>query len=272
MAELLNSRKNKLITKLLEGRRGKGEWGELLFPEGIRLCEEVMRADLRVEACFFAASLGENLARTFGDAETKYYVVSDDLFKQISETKTPQGILLVCEKPKAFSFRDVEEQAFSMVVLESVQDPGNVGTILRTAYALGFRAAVLTGMTADPWQGKVLRAAMGAAFHLPLLVEKDRSQVIRWSKEYNIAVLASALDGLPIRAYKPEQKVGLWVGNEGRGLSEAALAAATVKLTIPMPGGAESLNASTAAAIMMYELQQNRLDSTSEGHSEPSKN
>ncbi len=263
MSEFVSSRRNQWVKQLLDAQRGKGDWAEFCFPEGVKLCEEARRADLKIEAVFSAVSLGWDVPEQYGDESTKRFVLSAELFSQISATKSPQGLLLVCAKPQWGEMSDLiltsrreSRDHLSILVLESVQDPGNVGTMLRSSYALGFDACVLCGTSADPYQSKALRAAMGAAFHLPLYVQKESSKIIEWCQSQGISVVAAALNGVSLPDYKRDVRASLWIGNEGRGLSAEVLEQATTRLTIPMPGGAESLNAASAAAILMYRLQE----------------
>ena len=142
-----------------------------------------------------------------------------------------------------------------LVLLEAVQDPGNVGTILRTMDAAGFTGAVLAPGCADPYAPKALRATMGSIFRIPTMQVEDAAQAAAVLAGEGYAVIAAALDGEDFftRAPLPD-KVCLIIGNEGAGITKETLAAATHRYRLPMQGGAESLNAAAAAAIMIYEI------------------
>ena len=140
-------------------------------------------------------------------------------------------------------------------MLENLQDPGNVGTILRTADAAGFTGCVLAGDSADPFAPKALRATMGSVFRVPLARVQSGPEAAEVLKARGYGVVAALLEGEPFYQRQPlPPKVCLLIGNEGSGLSPALAAAATYRYALPMRGGAESLNAAVAAAVMMYEI------------------
>ena len=169
------------------------------------------------------------------------------------DTKTPQGVCASFTMPRRTS---LPTGARRLVALDGVQDPGNLGTIWRTADAAGFDALLLGAGCADPWSPKVQRASMGSGFRvaavsgeMPLLLSRAQANGFR--------VVVSALDGAPLYARtqpKAGEKLVLVIGNEARGVSPEVQRMADVKLKIPMRGGAESLNAAVAAGILMYEL------------------
>ncbi|HPR79524.1 MAG TPA: RNA methyltransferase, partial [Candidatus Limiplasma sp.] len=142
-----------------------------------------------------------------------------------------------------------------VILLENVQDPGNVGTILRTADASGFQTCILTPGCADPFSPKALRATMGSVFRVPCVQSDDAAQTVLTLKTAGYAVLASVLDGEDFyNRPKLPQKVCVIIGNEGAGITPQTVAEATHRFRLPMRGGAESLNAAVAAAILMYEI------------------
>jgi tRNA G18 (ribose-2'-O)-methylase SpoU len=142
-----------------------------------------------------------------------------------------------------------------LVLMEAVQDPGNVGAILRTMDAAGFNGAILTPGCADPYAPKALRATMGAIFRIPTLQAESAVQAVETLKMEGYAVVAAELGGADFFERKPlGNKVCLIIGNEGAGITKETLAAATHRYRLPMKGGAESLNAAAAAAIMIYEI------------------
>lgn len=178
------------------------------------------------------------------------YLLPERAFLQISDTKTPQGIAALCRLPP---FAGVTRLGQRIVALNAVQDPGNVGTVLRSADAAGFTGALLDEGCADPFSPKALRASMGSALRVPLCVLPSIGEGLRALAGYDI--IAGALDGSPFYSRpRTGERICLLIGNEGAGLSEEALALATMRLRLPMRGGAESLNAAVAAAVMMYDF------------------
>lgn len=197
-------------------------------------------------------------------------VLTQEIFAKISDTQTPQGVLCVAQMP-SYTESDLlhgagSEQADGagtaapfLVLLENLQDPGNVGTIFRTAEAAGVTGIVMSSDTADLFNPKTVRATMSAVFRMPFLYTDDLTGVIGRLKAGGIEVYAAHLDAQnAYDEYTYLEGCAFLIGNEGNGLTEAAAAAASKKLLIPMHGGIESLNASVAAGILMYEASRQR--------------
>ena len=177
-------------------------------------------------------------------------VVSAQVMQAISEQKTPQGIactVAIPAQPQAVSGRLI-------VAMDGVQDPGNVGTILRTADAAGFDGALLSSACADLFGSKTLRATMGSVFRVPVMRVNDLPAALEELKARGYAVVATELGGEDFYTHCPHENAVLVIGSEGRGVSPEVRAAATHHLALPMRGGAESLNAAVAAGIMIYEM------------------
>lgn len=169
----------------------------------------------------------------------------------VCDTKTPQGIAAVVRMTTG------AVPSGRIVAMDGVQDPGNVGTIIRTADAAGFDGIIVTDKCADVFSPKVLRSTMGSIFRMPILTTDDLPALLRQMKEeQSCAVISSQLDGEPFYARTgiDDGNFCLVIGSEGNGVSPAVQAEATHRLKLPMRGGAESLNAAVAAGIMMYEL------------------
>lgn len=180
-------------------------------------------------------------------------VVSDSLFRSIAEVESPSGIAAEIAVPMQPA--DLR-QAPSALFLEGIQDAGNVGTILRSAAAFGIRHAVLGPGCADAWSPKVLRAGMGAHFSMALAQSADLAQAIA---AFGGGVACTVpRGGVAIAQADLSGRVGWIFGAEGQGVSEALAARANLKVSIPMPGGAESLNVAAAAAICIYEWSRRR--------------
>lgn len=180
--------------------------------------------------------------------------LDDSLVAHVSPVDTPTGILAVADIPPA---APAPAAGASLVVLDGVQDPGNLGTILRTAAAAGVEDVVLTGGCAQPWSPRTLRAGMGAHFHLRIHECTDLAGLLA---AYPGAVLATALDARAKSLYETDLRgpVAWLFGAEGQGLSEAAKALATGTVLIPMAAGIESLNVAAAAAVCLFEQRRQR--------------
>ena len=177
-------------------------------------------------------------------------LVTAAIMQAISEQKTPQGVcctVRIPEEPESIGGRLI-------VAMDGVQDPGNVGTILRTADAAGFDGAILSDACADLYSAKTLRATMGSVFRVPVQRTDDLPGALEKLKGQGYAVVATELGGADFYTHCPHEKAVLVIGSEGRGVSQAVSTAATHHLALPMRGGAESLNAAVAAGIMIYEM------------------
>ncbi|EMS71507.1 TrmH family RNA methyltransferase [Ruminiclostridium cellobioparum] len=237
---------------------------EMYFVEGIRFVSDAVDNGQVIIKAVISDRLeslngGELLISKLSEVCSDIYNVPDKLFKEISDTQSPQGVLAVLKKRTA-GIGEALRQGKSVVVLDSLQDPGNVGTIIRTADAAGVSAVLMTRGCVDVYSPKVLRSTMGSVFHLPIIEDLDIINTIQLLKSSGYKVIASHLHGQ--NNYYDEDltcKSAIIVGNEANGISEETAALSDKLVRIPMPGKAESLNASVAASIMIYELvRQNR--------------
>lgn len=252
--ERITSAKNPVVRELksLSTRKGREATGRFLVEGEVMLCEalrcgltirDVLADEARVA---FAEGLAARGARAFA--------VPRSLLESVCETKTPQGVCASFDVPAPLPLSDAPDR---IVALDGVQDPGNVGTIWRTADAAGFQGLLFGGGCADPLSPKVQRAAMGSGFRLPYMLSDDLPAALAALRERGWSVIASDLRGTDFyRRPDPGKRFALVIGNEARGISEAARDAATMRVKLPMRGGAESLNAAVAAGIMMYELMR----------------
>lgn len=191
--------------------------------------------------------------------ELEYEVVSDDVFAKMSDTKTPQGILCVVEQ---FSYVLPEVLASAnglWMILEDIQDPGNLGTILRTGEGAGINGVIMTGNTVDIYNPKTIRATMGSIYRVPFIYVESIQLAIAYMKEKGIKIYAAHLKGKDFYdCYDFKEKTAFLIGNEGNGLKEETAKLADAYLKIPMDGQVESLNAGVAAAVLMYEAKRQR--------------
>ena len=182
--------------------------------------------------------------------ETPMTVLSDALFRAISPVKTPTGVIALIAIPAQQVFAERKEDRF-FVLLEAMQDPGNLGSILRSAAAAGASNIYLSEGCADAWSPKVLRAAMGAHFLIEIHEQSDLANVAR---DFNGKVIATSLNAKnSLYRTRLVGPVAFVFGNEGMGISDALLQATSDHIVIPMPGGTESLNAAAAAAVCFFE-------------------
>lgn len=186
----------------------------------------------------------------------KYQIVSDQVFKKISDTVTPQGIVAVV-KQKSYSIDYIIEkrnkEKSCIVVLDRLQDPGNMGTIVRTGEAAGISGIIMSKDSADIYNPKVIRSTMGSIFRVPFAIVDDLAAAVDTLKDNGITTYAAHLKGELYNSGSLTKDCTLLIGNEARGLSEEISAKADKLIKIPMHGKVESLNAAIATAILMYE-------------------
>lgn len=245
--ELISSVRNPrvLTWKSLADRKGR-EKADSFLVEGARMVQEALSSDFTV----LAVLLREDFIPSFSIPDTvPVYTLSGHVFSAVSDTRTPQGIAAVLSR------RLHPAKGTKLVALDAVQDPGNVGTIIRTADAAGFDGVILSSECADVFSPKVLRSTMGSIFRMGFSFPPSLPEALRHCREEGFSVISSQLDGDPFyERTDVSPSFVLVVGNEGSGISEAVRAESTHHLKLPMRGGAESLNAAVAAGIMMYDL------------------
>lgn len=242
MTDRITSRQNPLIKRLAGLASGNisPRGGEYIC-DGFKLLHDALRSGI-TPLCVLAAE-GATLPPL--PASTRLVTAPGALIEAVSPSDSPQGVVFTCATPEPVVAVDPNGR---YLLLDRIQDPRNVGAMLRTAEALGASAAWLVSGSADPFGPKAVRAGMGAVFRLPV-----KFVTIADVADAGLPVFAAAAGGEDVRAASPGPCV-LAVGNEGAGLSPELFASADRTVSIPMPGGAESLNAAVAAAILMWEL------------------
>ena len=246
----------------LHRRRGRERRG-LALAEGIRLVEEVVAAGVPVRGAAISPALegtprGKALKATLAGAGVPLTEVTAAELDDLADTAQPQGVVAVIEAP-SWTLGDLTVAPGSVfLVLDSVQDPGNVGTMVRTAHALGAAGLVALPGTAELTNPKVVRGSMGSLFHLRA-VEATSRDFLDWASTKGVEVWTTAADGAPLKrsssgARLRRPPVALVLGNEGAGTGAVVEAAARRRIAIPLASGAESLNVAVAAGILLHEV------------------
>ncbi|PLT31207.1 TrmH family RNA methyltransferase [Peribacillus deserti] len=235
----------KLLTKKDRDKTGK------FLIEGFHLVEEALKETNLVTEVIVQENVELPIGFQLNDIEVIY--VSKDVMKSISDTEAPQGIAAVCEQP-SYQVEDFSGKQF--LLADAVQDPGNLGTMIRTADAAGMDAVVLGEGSADLFNPKVIRSTQGSLFHIPVL-KADLTHFIAQLKEQGIPVYGTSLEHAdPFEEAEKQDKFALLVGNEGKGVDKQLLAATDKNLFIPIFGRSESLNVAVAAGILLYHLKK----------------
>lgn len=233
--------------------------------EGVRIVEEAIRSGLRFRAVFFnesAGNLAERLLPQIG-AHTETLLLPDRLFDGAVPSETPQGVAALV-RLKSFTLEEITERLHvgPIVVVSGLQDPGNLGTILRSAEAFGSAGAVLGEGTVSPFNAKVIRASAGSVFRLPLIVAKAAGGLESISAKLRALrvrmIATSSHNGTPLDQAKLTAPCAIFVGSEGAGLPRALMAQLDETVAIPHSEHVESLNAGVAGSIMLYESARQR--------------
>jgi TrmH family RNA methyltransferase len=259
-SETITSRKNpqiQQIKKLLSSSSLRQKEGVFVV-EGVRLVEEAVSSGWVLREILITDEVngrGRYLFEKTSKPDCNRYVVSGAVMADISDTETPQGIVAVVEQRKL----PLPEKLDFILILDAIRDPGNVGTILRTASAAGVNVVLIAPETSDPFSPKVLRAGMGAQLKLPVWVGDWPTLSLLIKKIAGIrTLLADIGEGAVFWEASLKDAVALIVSNEATGPSPNARSLADGVITIPMPGKSESLNAAIAASIMIYEVLRQR--------------
>jgi TrmH family RNA methyltransferase len=253
----LSKTRSSLLQRL---RRRKQRHREGCFiVEGVRSCRAAIFANTRIRFAVISPRLAEldsdgALIERLGRARVEVAEVNDKELEGLAETVTPQGILMVCEEPKA-GFDELGDGAHGLLVADAVQDPGNLGGMIRTAAALGLSGLIALDGTVDPWNAKVVRGSAGASFRLPV-VQTSCSDALAWLAAGAVRLLVAETDGDNIATVDKTPPWAVAIGNEGAGLRRELRAAAAATVAVPLQPHSDSLNAGVAAAILCYELKR----------------
>lgn len=265
---MITSTSNQQIKNIIKLQKSsKSRWEQQVFlVEGIRMFREIPEPML-VKA-YVTEEWAEQLPASWEEG-WQYEIVSSGVLKEISDTRTPQGVLAVVRQQSYQreallggssepAERTEKKGPPCVLVLEQLQDPGNLGTIFRTAEGAGVTGIMMSRDTVDIYNSKVVRATMGTIFRMPFRYEESISEGVDWLKAQGIPCYAAHLDGTCLYEYDFRGPCCFFIGNEGNGLTEKLAAQADRFIRIPMEGKVESLNAATAAAILMYEALRQR--------------
>jgi TrmH family RNA methyltransferase len=261
MSEMITSRKNRKIIDAhsLCDKKARDKSG-LFAVEGIKLLKELISEKVELCEVYFTESAKRRFSDLFDQTEKlcPVYEVTDEVYEKLSFEKTPEGIFAVAKKTKIFKNAAETAGDGGFVILDGVQNPSNVGTVIRTASALGVSRILLGRGCADVFGPKALRAAMGTVFKVNICVCDDICLEMKKLKENGMRIFGAALekDSVDIREITFEKNDCMVLGNEGQGISEEVLSLCDKKIIIPMMQNTESLNAAAAASVLIWEKQK----------------
>lgn len=244
----------KKTQKLLK-KKYRDETG-LYMLEGIKPLEDALRMGVKIKSVFLREGTGSRP----GFEESDVIVLNNELFKKLSDTESSQGVIAVAEKYRydSGSFTDAVNGG-NVLIMDRLQDPGNIGTIIRTAEAAGYKGIVMMRGSGDVYSPKVVRAAAGSLFRVPVINLDTASEAAALMKNMGKKIVVTCFD-TDISCFDADltSDVAVVIGNEGSGVSEEFINSADLKVKIPMEGSIESLNAAVAAGILMYRSLKNR--------------
>lgn len=242
----------------LKSRAGREKHGSFVV-EGVRVVEELAASGIDLKFVAVSPTLEDSRRgqALLESVSTRADVrrVSDAQLRALAETETPQGVLAVARIPQR-RLAQVQPAARSLVLLlDAIQDPGNLGTLVRSADAFAADCVIGLPGTVDYWNSKVVRSAAGAAFRVPL-INAAADEVWQWLDTQGFTVCGADMNGVNVEDFAVPERVALVAGNEGSGLRKETRAHVAQLVSIPMPGRAESLNVGVAAGILLYELSK----------------
>jgi len=257
--EKISSRDNQRLVNARKVRDGRGD-GQI-FIEGKRLVTEALRSGIEIEECHFKSEFDdEDLLYAVADRAKNTFELSTKLFDSIADTKSPQGIILIAKRPVSDAGAIESKLGTGLPIvlfLKEINNPSNLGAILRTGQAAGVAGVIVSTGSADVYSAKAIRAAMGASFRLPVWEGVTFDAALDWARERGLATVAADISGGTSYADADWRKPSLLIfGSEAHGLSVEELASVDQKILIPMADGVESLNLAVSAGIILFEARR----------------
>ena len=258
----ITSKDNETIKhiKKLKEKKYRDEYNEFII-EGIKMIEEALIEKARIksiiicEDCKNQGNIPNDLMYEIAKCNCIY--VTEKIFRTITDVSNPQGIMAIIEKNN--KEEDIDYKASNFLILDNIQDPGNMGTILRTADSLNIKQVIISKGSSDVFSPKVVRSTMGAIFRISIIESEDLVKTIKDLKKHKINIVVTSLDTNKSMYNIDYNKSAIVIGNEANGVSKEIQDLADNKVKIPMIGKTESLNASVATAIILYEAMRNKL-------------
>lgn len=261
---MINSTSNKQVKRVINLRdKAKAHREEGLYvAEGLRMCREYKPDD--VEILYITENFGKQEENKKWLRGFKFEFVTDEVMHYMADTKTPQGVLAVAKQKKC-TLEDILKKTKTqklLMILENIQDPGNLGTIIRAGEGAGITGVVMSSDTADIYNPKVIRSTMGSVLRVPFVYASDLKEACEQMKKAGISLYAAHLKGM--HNYDQEdytKDTGFLIGNEAKGLTDEMAAVADTYIKIPRAGQVESLNAAVASSVLMFEAARQRRNS-----------
>ena len=256
---MITSRQHPIVKEFRELARGGGD---LILLDGWHLLHEAAAAEIAVEKiaiCGPPSNAEQQVVDRLRRHGAQIVDVSGTVLNALSPVNSPTGVVASARRPAVAKSEILKPAPALVLAAAGLQDPGNAGAIIRSAAAAGATGVVLDEASADPWSWKALRASMGSAFHVPVLRTRMLGNLIREWRDAGVRIVATVpRTGKPMHDFDFTKPMALLLGGEGGGLPEEMASAADARVSIPMRGGIDSLNAAVAAAVLLYEAQRQR--------------
>ena len=263
--ERISSKDNKLIKHLrkLKEKKYRDEYGEYVI-EGIKLIKEAIQENVEIKDIIVCDGCNTELIEShlkYEMAKFDFKYVPENIFKIITDVENPQGVLAVVTKPcKNENIDKINLDEDIIVALDDIQDPGNLGTILRTVDSVGLKQILVSKYTADPYNPKVVRSTMGAIFRVNVIECESLKDTLKDLQNKDYKVMCTSLNAKKNIYNVDYNKKVIVIGNEANGVSKEIQRLSDEKVIIPMPGKTESLNASVATGVILYEYVRQKLN------------
>lgn len=260
--QVITSKDNEIIKNIrkLKDKKYREQENKYII-EGIKLIEEAVEEKAKIDTVVVCEDCVENetiqQSLMYEIAKYNCIYVSEKVFSAVTEVTNPQGILAVVNKEN--KEEDIDYNQDVILVLDGIQDPGNLGTILRTVDSCGLNQIIISSKTADAYNPKVVRSTMGAIFRVKVIISQDLTKTLKEIKKHKFKVVATSLKTQGSVYDVDYSKKAIVIGNEANGVSNEVLELADEKIKIPMPGKTESLNASVATAVILYEATRQKI-------------
>lgn len=265
MDTIINSLNNKYVKQVRMLSKRKQRWKDKQFViDGIRAVKDALISQANIEFVLFSADVRDRYGATsLIDAclekGLKVFEVDKRTMNDVTDTESPQGIMAVVNFEVSHNEINLKDEANFVVILDRVQDPGNMGAIIRTADAFGVDTIVITKGCVDLYNPKTIRSTMGSVFHTDITFYDDNEKLIHDLKKKTVNIMSTTLNAdYPCYSADFKESIALIIGNEGSGVCDYFVEACDYTINIPMQGKAESLNAAIASSVVMYEVSRQR--------------
>jgi len=261
LTEVISSSSNETLKhiKKLNIKKYREEYKQFII-EGEKIVLEALNSDCKLDMLVFSESYFHPLLKKAAEMGIRCIRVRENLFNQLSDTKSPQGVLAVVHPKIHDLFKIIEHETSFLLILDGIKDPGNLGTMVRTMDAAGGDGVILLNDCVDPYNPKAVRATMGSVLRVPVFKVDNTRKILDTILQAGYHIVVSDLNGTDVFTYTAEYKrIALVIGSESHGVSSEIRAKAHCLVKIPMVGRAESLNASVAGGILIYEFFRKRM-------------